>query len=283
MVFLMVSSHDRCSKVSNWQVIIVPGSGLSPNGRQTIIWTATFTDAYLRCRWVKPSHFTIHSTVWGKFFMLTTKKSVHYCSLCWLNSPNISPVMGQLCPCHDGRYVRLNVCRRIKTILCISMIFYAYIGCMLSADPILISWLWEYYDGLVQDRSNSSALAMELLQSCTRPSICTSPYYLHQIVITNHRLLSGLGREAMASAVCFTICFPKVVSMGSLHILNPRCFSVLFITSPFLSIPWRVFGIHAKQDCVTSQYRACLILWNIMIIMAAWHRDKYKPTQQLWL
>ena len=28
-----------------------------------------------------------------------------------------------------------------------------------------------YIDGLVQDYSNSSALAMELLQSCTNPSI----------------------------------------------------------------------------------------------------------------
>ena len=27
----------------------------------------------------------------------------------------------------------------------------------------------EHADGLVQDRSNSSALAMELLQSCTKP------------------------------------------------------------------------------------------------------------------
>ena len=32
-----------------------------------------------------------------------------------------------------------------------------------------------YIDGLVQDCSNSSALAMELLQSCTKPSI----YLLH--------------------------------------------------------------------------------------------------------
>ena len=31
----------------------------------------------------------------------------------------------------------------------------------------------EYFDGLVQDCSNSSALAMELLQSCTKPSICS--------------------------------------------------------------------------------------------------------------
>ena len=41
-----------------------------------------------------------------------------------------------------------------------------------------IQWLIlhiEYHiNGLVQDCSNSSALAMELLQSCTKPSICKS-------------------------------------------------------------------------------------------------------------
>ena len=31
--------------------------------------------------------------------------------------------------------------------------------------------VYEYIDGLVQDCSNSSALAMELLQSCTKPLI----------------------------------------------------------------------------------------------------------------
>ena len=31
-----------------------------------------------------------------------------------------------------------------------------------------------HIDSLVQDRSNFSALAMELLQSCTKPSICIS-------------------------------------------------------------------------------------------------------------
>ena len=40
------------------------------------------------------------------------------------------------------------------------------LGCSLTDDHI---------DGLVQDCSNSSiALAMELLQSCTKPSICTT-------------------------------------------------------------------------------------------------------------
>ena len=34
----------------------------------------------------------------------------------------------------------------------------------------------QYIDGLAQDCSNSSGLAMELLQSCTKPSICLYSY-----------------------------------------------------------------------------------------------------------
>ena len=34
----------------------------------------------------------------------------------------------------------------------------------------------DFIDGLVQDCSNSSALAMELLQSCTKPSIFTTMF-----------------------------------------------------------------------------------------------------------
>ena len=34
-------------------------------------------------------------------------------------------------------------------------------------------WRVRYFGGLVQDCSNSSALAMELLQSCTKPSTCS--------------------------------------------------------------------------------------------------------------
>ena len=42
-------------------------------------------------------------------------------------------------------------------------------------EYIHVQWisLYVYIDGLVQDCSNSSALTMELLQSCTKTSICT--------------------------------------------------------------------------------------------------------------
>ena len=38
----------------------------------------------------------------------------------------------------------------------------------------LAQMLNEYLDGLVQDCSNSIANALELLQSCTKPSICSA-------------------------------------------------------------------------------------------------------------
>ena len=39
-------------------------------------------------------------------------------------------------------------------------------------EPVLTQFTNAYIDGLLQDCSNSIANAMELLQSCTKPSIC---------------------------------------------------------------------------------------------------------------
>ena len=47
----------------------------------------------------------------------------------------------------------------------------------LLGSGIHASWDTQHYiDGLVQDGSNSSALAIELLQSCTKPSIWCLQY-----------------------------------------------------------------------------------------------------------
>ena len=57
-----------------------------------------------------------------------------------------------------------------------------------SGSRSCFSWshIWktlcEYQiDGLVQNCSNSSALAMELLQSCTKPSKCSLPFMIWQV------------------------------------------------------------------------------------------------------
>ena len=62
-------------------------------------------------------------------------------------------------------------------------------GCLLARHPVIIWYtdkkfpqtgIYVHYednfDGLVQDCSNSSALAMELVQSCTEPSIWSLQY-----------------------------------------------------------------------------------------------------------
>ena len=55
-----------------------------------------------------------------------------------------------------------------------------------------------YIDSLVQDCSSSSALAMELLQSCAKPSICSAVYRRspgHQIWSPGHQIrsINGMG------------------------------------------------------------------------------------------
>ena len=45
------------------------------------------------------------------------------------------------------------------------------VECIMGKESMLSG---AHVDGLAQDCSNSFALAMELLQSCTKPSICDS-------------------------------------------------------------------------------------------------------------
>ena len=54
-----------------------------------------------------------------------------------------------------------------------------FVLCHLTQNWLANSgFISNYIDGLVQDCSNSSALAMELLQSCTKPSISDSSWLL---------------------------------------------------------------------------------------------------------
>ena len=52
----------------------------------------------------------------------------------------------------------------------------------LAVKPIISKMFIQYMDGLVQDWSNSSVLAMELLKSCAKPSIYT-PSLAHEVEI----------------------------------------------------------------------------------------------------
>ena len=60
-----------------------------------------------------------------------------------------------------------------------------------STKHVYILWYILHIDGLAQYCSNSSALAMELLQSCAKPSICQKPRTLNP---TDSPLSALLGR-----------------------------------------------------------------------------------------
>ena len=56
-----------------------------------------------------------------------------------------------------------------KSVINMRLLLLYLLTCNVSA---LMYMYVEYKDGLVQDYYNSSALAVELLQSCTKPLIC---------------------------------------------------------------------------------------------------------------
>ena len=62
-----------------------------------------------------------------------------------------------------------------RDIVCYSVIFTnTHLGYSTGMGTVIatVPPKQEYIDGLVQDCNHSSALALELLQSCTKPSIC---------------------------------------------------------------------------------------------------------------
>ena len=58
-----------------------------------------------------------------------------------------------------------------------------------------------YIDGLVQDCSNSIADALELLQSCTKPSICIS-CIVNAIVADHPMMQDAVRQEAIIWSIC---------------------------------------------------------------------------------
>ena len=100
------------------------------------------------------------------------------------------------------------------------------------------------FDGLVHDCSNSSALAMELLQSCTKPSICWS--YIHFCVdyLNDRFVLPHMIIGYMVPNYCVGLVFELIIDV-SLHFysLGPVYWQDqtgirTFISNYFHNIPW---------------------------------------------
>ena len=53
----------------------------------------------------------------------------------------------------------------------ICVVWPEYVDFAIVMNEVMIAWKQHHIDGLVQERRNSSALAMELRLSCTNPSV----------------------------------------------------------------------------------------------------------------
>ena len=109
----------------------------------------------------------------------------------------------------------------------------------------LIHFIGAYIDGLVQGCSNSSALAMKLLQSCTKPSIC----------------INGLGHHGYSSAI-------SALS----HYLNQRWRIVNCI--PSNTFQWNlnpITNIFLQWDAFQSVVCKTLTLWLQCDNKTIWH------------
>ena len=94
-----------------------------------------------------------------------------------------------------GRWSYLRMCKFLKYFFYKNFAFtlchfwFAFF-CGFSAQVRMCTWTldemnwWEqsYIDGLVQERRNSSALAMELHLSCSNPSIYAGVFHVHDLV-----------------------------------------------------------------------------------------------------
>ena len=100
----------------------------------------------------------------------------------------------------DGIFkcIFLNKNNRISNTIWLQNVLYGLIGNMSAlvyrqaiSEPMTTQFIDAYIDGLVQDCANSSVVAMRLLQSCTKPSICvTWPHWVnfcHVTYIPGHK------------------------------------------------------------------------------------------------
>ena len=84
---------------------------------------------------------------------------------------------------------------------------------MIMIDDSIVCWM---YHGLVQDGSNSSALAMEILQSCSKPSICALLARCVKRTMLKRRLevsnllvyLSSAGSSSFINIILYTVHAP---------------------------------------------------------------------------
>ena len=134
-----------------------------------------------------------------------------------------------------------------------------------------------YIDGLVQERRNSSALAMELRLSCTNPSIC---YLLQSLKLVVIRMPSSfitgvhnccsvsddkVGILTTLSFQCYGQYWPADISYTSLqdhqkkHFQFIYCTYLIMLLTAFESVK-EVLPTHYRMRMFHKKHKYCIIL-----------------------
>ena len=112
-----------------------------------------------------------------------------------------------------------------------------------------------YIDGLAQDCSNSSALAMELLQSCTKPS---TRLPMNQFTKKTNRIFAELSLNFNVSSGCSAelvlshwgrvmhICISKLTTIGSDTDLAPTRRQAIIWTNGGILLLWPLHALGTK-------------------------------------
>ena len=130
---------------------------------------------------------------------------------------------------------------------------------MLTAYVVYMPhFLSNHIDGLMQDCSISSALAMEILQFCTKPSICAAFPWMEEIkylAICNHCCISTLTSK-----------FENGVKLVSYWTLNIRIFNGSNQT----------FKVWNSSNSVVHYYWGTLGIPISEVILNTWNKKDFK-------
>ena len=124
-------------------------------------------------------------------------------------------------------------------------------GMELTCKQNKTNTLWCYIDGLAQDCSISIAKAMEILQSCDKPSICSGNSHAWQNMIHGFLMI-------MANAIP-GVCQYQVISKLSIDILINKCLCYIWI-----------FTFHCNLQAAFPQKKVFEISYRLMANLWKW-------------
>ena len=142
--------------------------------------------------------------------------------------------------------------------------------CTMTSDPTTLRiessrTIHEHRDGLVQDCSISSALVLEILQSCTKPSICKS--CKHVLSSTDHNTWCEVHViqewRSNLTPTALLLCHPSMFIKHRLISPDMRMDNIYSFSCLLLSIVM-LWKCHSKEMRICVNDQKHLFRWKLM-------------------